>query len=418
MSVVTLQQWINGAWLPGTGEELHSHNPANGKIISRFQCSNDHDIEMAVQAAHHVSPDWANTSLEYRSAICQRFVELLTAEQKDFALLISEENGKQLWESELEVAAMISKYKISLQAFQQRTGDTTTALNHITLQVRHKPLGVIAVLGPFNFPGHIPNGQIIPALLAGNTIVFKPSEQTPTVAVNYCRLWETAGLPPGVLNLVLGNAAVGKTLLKQDIQAVFFTGSYATGKAIHQHFAGRVDVLLALEMGGNNPLIFPRLRPIGRARPEDCRSHRARRRGRRLQSGDRRLLQNGRLSPRRLINYLALLGWSWDDKAEHFSRPELIEKFSLERVNKSPASFDPKKLAAFEDWHFQQLPLAQKVALVTPFLEQAKLIHSPPSADEKLQVENHHGGGRPDQGGRRHPGLRRFLPRRQAIAVR
>ena len=91
--------------------------------------------------------------------------------------------------------------------------------------------------------------------------------------------------------------------------------------------------------------------------------------------------------PEAIINYLALLGWSLDDKSEHFSRQELIEKFSLERVVKSPASFDPKKLQAFEDWHFQQLSLEEKAALTTPFLEKAGLVQSPPTADEKRQLE-------------------------------
>ncbi len=91
--------------------------------------------------------------------------------------------------------------------------------------------------------------------------------------------------------------------------------------------------------------------------------------------------------PEAIINYLALLGWSLDDKTEHFSRQELIEKFSLERVNKAPASFDPKKLSAFEDWHFRQLPLERKVALTTPFLQKAGLIQSPPTLDEQQTTE-------------------------------
>jgi glutamyl-tRNA synthetase len=91
--------------------------------------------------------------------------------------------------------------------------------------------------------------------------------------------------------------------------------------------------------------------------------------------------------PEAIINYMALLGWSLDDKAEHFSRQELIEKFTLERVNKAPASFDPKKLQAFEDWHFQQLSLEQKTALTTPFLEKARLVQTPPTAEERQLIE-------------------------------
>jgi glutamyl-tRNA synthetase len=91
--------------------------------------------------------------------------------------------------------------------------------------------------------------------------------------------------------------------------------------------------------------------------------------------------------PEAIINYMALLGWALDDRTEHFSRQELIEKFSLERVNKAPASFDPKKLQAFEDWHFQQLPSERKLALVTPFLEKAGLVESPPTAEQRETLE-------------------------------
>jgi len=114
---------------------------------------------------------------------------------------------------------------------------------------------VMAVYGPYNFPGHLPNGHIVPALLAGNTVVFKPSEETPWTAERTVELWAQAGLPSGVLNLVQGAKEAGVALAKQDLNGLLFTGSSTTGKILHQQFAGRPEVLLALEMGGNNPLI-------------------------------------------------------------------------------------------------------------------------------------------------------------------
>nr|WP_255466987.1 aldehyde dehydrogenase family protein [Hyphobacterium sp. CCMP332] len=113
------------------------------------------------------------------------------------------------------------------------------------------------VLGPYNFPGHLPNGHIVPALIAGNTCVFKPSELTPAVGEWMVRVWEKAGLPAGVLNLIPGARETGAAALDHaELDGVLFTGSHNTGQFIHKKFAGRTGVQLALEMGGNNPLVI------------------------------------------------------------------------------------------------------------------------------------------------------------------
>ena len=123
-------------------------------------------------------------------------------------------------------------------------------------QLRHKPHGVMAVFGPYNFPGHLPNGHIIPALIAGNTIVFKPSELTPATAEMTVQLWQQAGVPDGVINLLQGGKATGQALLEnRDIDGVLFTGSAAAGFHFHRYFGGQPEKMLALEMGGNNALI-------------------------------------------------------------------------------------------------------------------------------------------------------------------
>ena len=114
----------------------------------------------------------------------------------------------------------------------------------------------MAVLGPYNFPAHLPNGQILPALIAGNTVVFKPSEQTPAVGEALIQLYAKAGFPKGVINLVQGARATGGAVLdNSELDGVLFTGSAGTGAFIHEKFGGRPEIVLALEMGGNNPLI-------------------------------------------------------------------------------------------------------------------------------------------------------------------
>ena len=150
---------------------------------------------------------------------------------------------------------MAAKVAVSVKAHEDRTGRTRTETEFGEQVLDHKPLGVMFVLGPYNFPGHLPNGHIVPALLAGNTVVFKPSELTPAAGAFMARCWEEAGLPAGVLNLVQGARETGAAALDDtDLDGVLFTGSWPTGSFIHRKFAGRTGVQLALEMGGNNPL--------------------------------------------------------------------------------------------------------------------------------------------------------------------
>jgi len=145
---------------------------------------------------------------------------------------------------------------LSTQALKDRSSPLEQTANHPTTSTRYKPHGVIAVFGPFNFPAHLPNGHIVPALLAGNTIVFKPSELTPAVAERTVQLWQQAGLPAGVLNLVQGAREAGQSLASHsDIDGLFFTGSVAAGRALNRLLADQPHKILALEMGGNNPLI-------------------------------------------------------------------------------------------------------------------------------------------------------------------
>jgi acyl-CoA reductase-like NAD-dependent aldehyde dehydrogenase len=148
------------------------------------------------------------------------------------ARCIGEETGKPLWESATEVTSMINKVAISVQSYRERTGEKSGPLGDATAVLRHKPHGVVAVFGPYNFPGHLPNGHIVPALLAGNCVVFKPSELTPKVAELTVKCWIEAGLPAGVLNLLQGARETGIALAAHaGIDGLFFTGSSRTGNA-------------------------------------------------------------------------------------------------------------------------------------------------------------------------------------------
>lgn len=249
-------QYINGQWLQGKGDILRSIDPADASLVWQANTATVEQVDLAIHAARDAFPTWANRPLEERLAIIDAFATLVKENDEAIATVISRETGKPIWETRTEAAAMVGKVAISKQAYHERTGEKTTPMPGATAKLRHRPHGVVAVFGPYNFPGHLPNGHIVPALIAGNTVVFKPSEQAPATSDLIVQLWEQAGLPAGVLNLIQGERATGVALANhQGIDGLFFTGSPQVGHILHKDFAGHPGKILALEMGGNNPLL-------------------------------------------------------------------------------------------------------------------------------------------------------------------
>ncbi|WP_445425421.1 succinylglutamate-semialdehyde dehydrogenase [Alishewanella sp. HL-SH06] len=249
-------QFINGQWQAGEGQAFHSIDPAKNKVIWQGQAASATQVKQAILAARQAQIAWGYLGFAERVVFVKQFAAQLSSHKEQLAACIAEDTGKALWESLTEVGAMIGKIDISVRAYEERTGTKENPMPQGRAFLRHKPHGVVAVFGPYNFPGHLPNGHIVPALLAGNTVVFKPSELTPKVAELTVKLWQQAELPAGVLNLVQGEVDTGKALASDDgIDGLFFTGSSRTGHYLHQQFAGRPEKILALEMGGNNPLI-------------------------------------------------------------------------------------------------------------------------------------------------------------------
>jgi succinylglutamic semialdehyde dehydrogenase len=238
-----------------SGSELVSTNPCTGAEIWRGPVADSAAIHAAVARARAAARDWALAPLASRIAVVQAFKAVVEARAEDFARLIAQETGKPLWESRTEVASVAAKVAISITAQAERAGEKAGEAGGVRQMLRHKPHGVLAVLGPYNFPAHLPNGHIVPALLAGNTLVFKPSEQTPAVAEYMADCWAAAGLPPGVLNVVQGGGDVGRALAAADVDGLLFTGSAHVGAALARQFADAPHKILALEMGGNNPLV-------------------------------------------------------------------------------------------------------------------------------------------------------------------
>ena len=234
---------------------FQSIDPATEAVVWEGAAATPAEVQAAVDRARAAFPDWADRPRQDRIDAVKRYQAVLKDRAPAMAEAISRETGKALWETTTELAAMAGKVDISIRAYDERTGERTadTAFGQATL--RHRPHGVAAVLGPFNFPGHLPNGHIVPALLAGDTVVFKPSEETPLTGQLMAEAFAAADLPSGVVNVVQGGRDTGAALLDSGIDALMFTGSGAAGAHFRRKFADDPHVILALELGGNNPLV-------------------------------------------------------------------------------------------------------------------------------------------------------------------
>ena len=234
--------------------ELVSIDPATGEQIWSGPVG---DANAEVAAARAAWAGWAAHSVAYRIEAVRRFANVVRKNEQDFASLIARETGKPFWEAKTEVAAVINKVEISIDAFAERTPQRRleAALGN-KIAVRHKPHGVLAVLGPYNFPAHLPNGHIVPALIAGNAVVFKPSEKTPATGAFLVNCFHEAGIPEGAVRLLIGGPEQGKALASEPgIDGLLFTGSARAGMSLHRQFADMPHKILALELGGNNPLV-------------------------------------------------------------------------------------------------------------------------------------------------------------------
>lgn len=248
--------FINGRWQKGGGAEFASIASADGAEVWHGHEASADDVSAAVAAARAALPAWRRRPIEERIALVRGFAKLVDARKADMAAVISRATGKPLWDAATEAAAMVGKAELSVKAYNERTPTKEAPAGAFTARISHHPHGVMAVLGPFNFPGHLPNGHIMPALIAGNTVIFKPSEQTPEVAEFTLRLWEEAGIPLGVINLLQGARAPAEQLVAHDgVDGVLFTGGVPAGRAIHRALGGKLEKIVALELGGNNPLV-------------------------------------------------------------------------------------------------------------------------------------------------------------------
>lgn len=234
--------------------ELVSTEPATGATLWRAPLG-DADTEVATARAGWAG--WASRSLAYRIEAMRRFANVVRSRAEAFADVIARETGKPLWEARTEVETVIAKVEISITSYGERTSQRRLESQASSrMALRHKPHGVLAVLGPYNFPAHLPNGHIVPALIAGNAVVFKPSEKTPASGAFLVDCYRAGGVPDDCVRLLIGGPEQGRALAGHpDIDGLLFTGSARTGIALNRQFAETPEKILALEMGGNNPII-------------------------------------------------------------------------------------------------------------------------------------------------------------------
>ena len=239
--------------------------PVSGKLVSTDPSTGEEiwsgtvgDAAAEVAAARTAWPAWAAHSNAFRIEAVRRFANVVRKKEQEFAELIARETGKPIWEARTEVGAVVNKVEISIEAYAERTPQRKMeAAMGNRVAVRHKPHGVLAVLGPYNFPAHLPNGHIVPALIAGNAVVFKPSEKTPATGQFLVDCLHEAKVPEGVVRLLIGGPDQGRSLAgQQGIDGLLFTGSARAGLSLHKQFAEAPHKILALELGGNNPLVI------------------------------------------------------------------------------------------------------------------------------------------------------------------
>ncbi len=253
--MVSKGNFINGVWKEAQGTNLESISPNDGQVIWAGKNGSALDVNECVDSAVKALPLWAKMPAEERIAYVERYASLVKENSERLAEAISIEIGKPLWEARTEINSIVGKCGLSVAAFKQRVGEVCKELPSGAIsRTYYKPIGVVAVIGPYNFPGHMSNGHIMPALICGNTVVFKPSEKGAMTAELLVELWEKAGLPNGVLNLLQGDSRTSEALVSHEsINGVFFTGSYYVGNKIRT-ICG-TEKMCALEMGGNSPLV-------------------------------------------------------------------------------------------------------------------------------------------------------------------
>jgi len=252
--------YVGNQWQAASSKAtFDDENPARkGCVLASFQASSPRDVTHAVDAAADAWVRWRRTSVEERQRLGDGFVQLVHQRQEELALIVAKENGKTLLEARAEVQTALTEGAYHVHQVSGFCGHTLPAGTvGCTGWVQYHPVGVVGVISPWNFPVNVMCRKTLPALMTGNTVVFKPASFTPWSAIFLARLFEEAGFPPGVFNCVTGlGASVGNALTDDPrVRAISFTGSTEVGRRIQER-AARNLTRTQLELGGKNALVI------------------------------------------------------------------------------------------------------------------------------------------------------------------
>ena len=257
--------FVGGIWHAIPGSTVQSNSPDDPQRVIFSSASPLEHVDAAVAAARDALPAWSKLPRDARFSILKTYADLCKAHAGKVAELLCDEVGKVMWECKAEAGLLAAKVDITLDPAPEgglrRVSDFDLTITPTRSGRCHfKPHGVMAVLGPFNFPAHLPNGHIVPALAMGNTVVFKPSDKAPAVGQLLVELFDLAlkqhNAPPGVINLIQGGADVASKLAAHtDVDAVAFTGSWNVGRKILAAGLDNPGRIIALELGGNNAAV-------------------------------------------------------------------------------------------------------------------------------------------------------------------
>jgi acyl-CoA reductase-like NAD-dependent aldehyde dehydrogenase len=255
----TAKSFIDGRWLDLKGRRIKKLNPANGKPVHEVRAASSSEIRSAVESSKAAFRVWRRTPIDSRAEVLSRVARLLADRIDDLSKIITIENGKPILESNMEVMGAQLYLEYYANESERLLQDEKTIVNfpqagNYELRTVFEPLGVVAVISPWNWPLLIPCQTVIPAIIAGNSVVFKPSSLTPMVGQKLVELFEESGLPRGVLNLVQGDGTVGDLLVRSDVNSVVFVGGTDTGRKVATHCAKGLKRIM-LELGGCDPFV-------------------------------------------------------------------------------------------------------------------------------------------------------------------
>ncbi|KAA8732422.1 aldehyde dehydrogenase family protein [Acinetobacter qingfengensis] len=250
--------YINGHWQPVTGQQtIDIHNPATTHLLAKFTLASTDDVDQAVHAAKFALNNWKDTAIQQRADYLNKIAELITAKQQQLIELSHQNNGKPYYEAEIDVVDCIACFRYYAKLIQDYSfSELKQHDDNINTYLEKRPIGVVALITPWNFPLVTSAWKIAPALAAGCTIVFKPSEIVPLPELELAKIIDEAQLPNGVFNLILGQADTAQYLVKHpDVQKISFTGSTQVGIQVMQQAAITMK-RTTLELGGKSPILI------------------------------------------------------------------------------------------------------------------------------------------------------------------